>query len=63
MSRTTRRQIHETTSTSYRMPSVLLDRVDKYRDRLAREHPGMRTTRADAVRMLIEKGLEAVEVR
>jgi hypothetical protein len=40
-----------------RLPGTLLARLDAYKDRIRGELPGMEFTRADAVRVLLEKAL------
>jgi len=47
-----------TRQTAFRLPEDLLDRVDAYAVKLARELPGLGVTRADAVRRLLEQALE-----
>ena len=42
-----------------RLPEDLLQRVDRVRQRLSMQVPG--ATRTDAVRMVIQKGLESLE--
>lgn len=44
-----------------RLPKALLDRVDAYAERLRDEQPGPAWKRSDVVRMLLARGLEAVE--
>ena len=46
---------------AFRLPSVLVDRLDAYAERLRQENPGIRVSRADAVRLLLTRALEAVE--
>lgn len=43
---------------SFKMADELIARIDGYAVRFEREHPGVRCSRADAVRLLIEKGLK-----
>ena len=42
-----------------RLPSGLLSRLDAYKDRVKADLPGMEFTRADAVRVLLERALAA----
>jgi predicted transcriptional regulator len=49
------------TLTAFRLPPDLLKRVDVYAERLQRETPWSTVTRADAVRALPTRALEAVE--
>jgi hypothetical protein len=44
-----------------RIPTALTKRLDSYADRLRREQPGLRVTRSDVIRLLCERGLDAVE--
>jgi hypothetical protein len=39
------------------VPAELVDRVEKYREIMAKTFPGSRPTTSDAVRSLIERGL------
>jgi len=43
-----------------RLPQPLLDRIKAYTDRLAQSMQGINITRADAIRVLIERGLNSV---
>ena len=52
-----------TQQTAFRLPLSLLERVDAYAARLARETPGLNPARADAVRSLLTQALDAVEGR
>lgn len=45
---------------AFRLPADILERVDRYADKLARENPGMRVSRSDAVRMLLTRALDQV---
>ena len=47
--------------TAVRLPLDTLERVDAYGQRLRREQPGLDVNQAVALRLLIAKGLEAVE--
>ena len=44
-----------------RLPGALLARVDAYAERLRREMPGPSWKRADVVRLLLAKALDATE--
>lgn len=43
-----------------RLPQDLVDRVDAYSERLRAEQPGPKWTRADVVRMLLTRALDAL---
>jgi hypothetical protein len=43
---------------SFKMADELIARIDSYAVRFEHEHPGVRCSRADAVRLLVEKGLK-----
>ncbi len=43
-----------------RMTEDLLERIDRYVERMAREQPGTLPTRSDAIRVLLYKGLDTV---
>jgi predicted DNA-binding protein len=45
--------------TAIRVPESWLDRLDKIAERMSR--PGMRVTRAEALRMAAHRGIEALE--
>ena len=47
----------------FRVPDELVKRLDKYAGRLRREQPGLRATRADALRMLLTEALDQKEAR
>lgn len=47
----------------FRLPGPLVKRLDRHAERLRRETPGLRVTRADVVRLLLERGLEAAELK
>lgn len=44
-----------------RFSDDILKRVDKHIDRMSKNEPGLKFTRADAVRTLVVRALEAVE--
>jgi len=46
---------------AFRLPAAILAKLDEHVARLRRLVPGVRLTRADAVRALLERGIEAVE--
>lgn len=47
---------------AYRLPTDLLERIDRYRERLGENLPaGVTITEAAVVKSLLEKGLDAVE--
>ena len=46
-----------TKQVGFRFPSDLIKRLDAFADKLGRDLPGLKFTRADAVRVLVEKGL------
>ncbi len=45
---------------AFRLPESLVARVDAYADRLNEDRPGMGASRADAVRVLLTRALDAV---
>lgn len=47
----------------FRIPDELVKRLDKHADRLRREQPGLRVTRADALRVLLTEALDQKEAR
>jgi hypothetical protein len=49
------------TVVSFRFSDEILKRVDKHVERMEKNEPGLKFTRADAVRTLVVRGLEAVE--
>lgn len=46
-----------TKQTAFRLPKELVNDLDKYAAQMKRENPGMRFSRADAVRVLLTFGL------
>jgi hypothetical protein len=44
-----------------RLPQDLVDRVDAHAERLRSEQPGPKWTRADVVRLLLTRALDAAE--
>lgn len=46
-----------TKQTAFRLPEELVDDLDKYAAQMERENPGMSFSRADAVRVLLTRGL------
>ena len=51
----------ESTLLSLRFPRPLLEKVDRFMKVFEKENPGLKITRADAIRMLVTKGLEKGE--
>ncbi|MBE2252865.1 MAG: hypothetical protein IAE78_25255 [Myxococcus sp.] len=49
-----------TTQYTFRLPDELIERLDAYAERLSGE-TGLEVNRADVVKRLLTKGLEAVE--
>lgn len=49
----------KTRQVAFRFPESLIERIDAYAKQMEEQMPGLRFTRADAVRVLIEKGLIA----
>ena len=43
---------------AFRLPDALIAEVDRHAKRLESERPGIRVTRADAVRVLLAEALE-----
>jgi hypothetical protein len=52
----------KTKQAAFRFPLSLLRRLDAYADQMSAQMPGLRFSRADAVRVLLEKGLEEAGV-
>lgn len=50
-----------TQQTTFRLPISLLARLDHLATTMTRTRPGITVTRADVVRMLLLRGLEAVD--
>jgi predicted transcriptional regulator len=48
---------------AFRLPSELVKRLDKHAERLRREQPGPRWTRADALRILLSEALNREEAK
>ena len=46
---------------AFRMAKELTDRLDQHAERMGRAHPGLTFTRADAVRELLTRALDAAE--
>lgn len=51
----------KTTQTAFRLPNDLIERLDRYVDKLNADSPGIELSRADVVRMLLTKGLDAAD--
>lgn len=49
------------TTLSLRFPRPLLEKVDRFMKVFEKENSGIKITRADAIRMLVTKGLEKGE--
>jgi len=49
------------TVVSFRFSDEILKRVDKHVERMEKNEPGLKFTRADAVRTLVVRALEAIE--
>lgn len=47
----------------FRLPSALVERLDRHAERLRRRHPGLEATRADALRLLLTEALDREEAR
>jgi len=45
----------------FRLPAALVKRLDKHAARLRAERPGLRVTRADALRLVVTEALDRVE--
>ena len=53
---------HEATQqAAFRLPLSLLDRLDRYAERVSREQKGLSVTRADVVRLLLIRALDELE--
>lgn len=50
-----------TTQVAFRLDDELVERIDAYAKRLAVKTPGIEYSRADAVRALLARALDAVE--
>ncbi|MBT3218230.1 MAG: hypothetical protein HN348_04010 [Proteobacteria bacterium] len=46
---------------AFRLPTELVERLDRHAERLRQKNPGIRVSRADAVRLLLWKALELVD--
>src|SRR5262249_23764200 len=49
--------------TAFRLPPVLIAKLDRIAAQMAAEHPGLALTRADVVRMLLTRAVEQEEAR
>lgn len=47
----------------FRLPAALVRRLDRHAARLRQEQPGLRVTRADALRLLLTEALDREEAR
>ncbi len=50
-----------TTQVAFRLSDRLLSRVDRHAKQLGKSHPGVKFTRADAVRDLLTRALDVVD--
>lgn len=50
-----------TTQVAFRLPDGLLKRLDRHVERMNAENPGLEFSRADAVRSLLTRSLDAIE--
>jgi len=57
-----RRAGEPTKQVAFRLPVSLIARVDVYVEILSQENPGVALTRADAVRLLLNRGLDQLGV-
>ncbi len=46
---------------AFRLPESIIERLDRYAERLRREQPGLEVSRADVVRLLLARALEQEE--
>jgi hypothetical protein len=46
---------------AFRLSVDLMKRLDRHAERLRAEHPGLKVTRADALRLLLNEALDAKE--
>jgi hypothetical protein len=46
---------------AFRLPTRLVERLDAHAERLRQAQPGITATRADALRVLLERALDAAE--
>lgn len=47
--------------TAIRFPAELVERIDTYAEELRREHPGVKFSRSDIIRLLINRALDQVD--
>ena len=50
-----------TTQVAFRLPDSLLKRLDRHAERMNAENPGLDFSRADALRSLLTRSLDAIE--
>lgn len=55
------RRTESRTQVAFRLPDVLLQRIDRHAQRLSDEHPGLTFTRVDVVMTLLTRALDQVE--
>ena len=46
------------TMVTMRYPKALLEKIDKFMREFEKDNPGLKISRADAIRMLVTRGLE-----
>jgi len=51
----------ESTQIALRLPTPVVKRLDNHTEKLRKQHPGMKVTRADAHRMLLIDALDRAE--
>ena len=57
------RKAKQTTQVAFRLPTELLERVDRFKQALAERTPGIDPSRADAVRILLTHALSSHEAQ
>ena len=50
-----------TKQVAFRLPEILLERLDRHAERMSKDHPGLEFTRVDALRTLLTRALDEVE--
>jgi len=56
-----RREDNLVTQVAVRFPKDLLERLERYAERLNKERPGLGVTRADVVRVLVHERLDQLD--
>jgi hypothetical protein len=51
----------ETIQVGFRMAKELVDRIDEYAEYMDKQNPGMKMSRADAVRILVTRALDETD--